>query len=103
MKRSVLTVLVLLVLSFFFVSAASAEKMETATGKVSAIDPDGQGIVIMTKAGKGARDVGVVVTPDTMVKVKGKKAALSSIKVGDKITIKYVRSTDLFAKQIIKK
>jgi Cu/Ag efflux protein CusF len=99
MKRSALMVLVLLFLSLFLVNAASAQKMETVTGKVAAIDPEGKGIVVM----KGAMDVGTIVSPDTMIKVKGKKAALGDIKVGDKVTVKYERSNDLYAKQIMKK
>jgi Cu/Ag efflux protein CusF len=103
MKRSVLLVMVLLCASLFVANIASAQKMETATGKVTAIDPDGKGIVIMTGTGDGAMDVGTIVGSDTVVKVKGKEAALNDIKVGDTITIKYEKSTDLFAKQIIKK
>ena len=48
-------------------------------------------------------DVGCVVDKDTVVKVKGKKATLSDIKVGDMVTVRYLRSSDLLAREIIKK
>jgi Cu/Ag efflux protein CusF len=77
--------------------------METATGKVIGIDSEGKGIAITMGQGKTAMLVGAIVSPDTVIQVKGKKAGLSDIKVGDKVTIKYERSTDLYAKKIIKK
>ena len=103
MKRLALSVTVLICACLLLAGAAAAQKMETATGKVSAVDPDGKGIVIMTGTGKGAMDVGVIVGSDTVVKIKGKPASLADIKVGDMVMIKYEKSTDLFAKQIMKK
>jgi len=103
MKRLALSVMVLICASLLLVGAAAAQKMETATGKVTAVDPEGKGIVIMVGIGDKAMDVGTVVGSDTVVKIKGKQASVSDIKVGDMVTIKYEKSTDLFAKQIIKK
>jgi Cu/Ag efflux protein CusF len=106
MKRSVVMIVVLVMASFFLVSVAPAaekSKMETATGKVTAIDPQGKAITISAKAGKEAMDVGTIVDKDTMVKVKGKAATLNDIKVGDTVTIRYLRSDNLYAKEIIKK
>ena len=114
MKRSMTMVLVVLAALFFFAGIALAAgeadkgmskkgKMETATGKVTAIDSEGKGITIDTKTAKGMMDVGTIVDQETVVKVGGKKASLSDIKVGDTVTIRYLRSTDLFAKGIRKK
>ncbi|OPY77245.1 MAG: hypothetical protein A4E65_02843 [Syntrophorhabdus sp. PtaU1.Bin153] len=103
MKRSAFLVLFLLCASLFLVNTAYAQKMETATGKVVGIDSEGKGIAITTGEGKTAMLVGAIVSPDTVVEVKGKKANLSDINVGDKVTIKYEKSTDLYAKKIMKR
>ena len=107
MKNITKVVLVLLALSFFLAGTAMAAekgKMETATGKVTAIDPEGKGIVIGVKSiTPDLLDVGCVIDKDTVIKVNGKKATLKDIKVGDTVTIRYLRSSDLFAKEIIKK
>ena len=107
MKRFTKVLLVFVILSFCLAGAAMAQekgKMETATGKVTAIDPQGKGITIGVKSDTPDKmDVGCIVDKDTVVKVKGKKASLNDIKVGDTVTIRFMRSTDLFAKEIIKK
>jgi len=106
MKRPVVVVCLMVAVSFFLanaVMAAEAVKTETKTGKVTSIDPQGKAITISAKAGKEALDVGVIVDKDTMIKVKGKAATLKDIKVGDTVTIRYVRSNDLYAKVITKK
>lgn len=78
-------------------------KMETATGKVTSIDPQGKAITVSAMAGKEAMDVGTVVDKDTMIKVSGKAATLKDIKVGDTVTIHFLRSDNLYAKEIVKK
>ena len=106
MKRWSVTALVFLALAFFFMNAVAAEqtgKMETAFGKVTAIDPQGKGITISEKAGKESMDVGCIVDKDTVIKIKGKKESLDDLKVGDTVTIHYLRSNDLYAKEIVKK
>jgi len=107
MKRFAKVLLVFMILSIAVSGMAMAQekgKMETATGKVTAIDPEGKGITIGVKSTTPDKmDVGCVVDKDTVVKVKGKKATLNDIKVGDTVTIRFLRSTDLFAKEIIKK
>ena len=103
MKRVALIGFVLVCVSLLAAGVASAQKMESVTGKVSAVDPEGKGIVVMKGSGDSAMDVGTIVSPDTVVKVKGKKASISDIKAGDMVTIKFERSTDLFAKEIVKK
>jgi Cu/Ag efflux protein CusF len=102
MKRIASTVLVMAGLSLMCAGPVAA-KMETATGKVTAIDAEGKAIVIVQGKGYSARTVGPIVSPDTVIKVKGKKADLKSIKVGDKVTVKLERSDNQYAKQIIKK
>ncbi len=47
-------------------------------------------------------DVGTVVDKDTIVKVKGKEASLKDVKVGDTVTVRFLRSNDLYAKEIMK-
>lgn len=76
MKKPVFVVLAA-ALSVLLVTAAMAAesgKMETATGKVTSIDPEGTAITISANmGGKEAMDVGTIVDKDTIVKVKGKK------------------------------
>lgn len=76
-------------------------KMETATGKVTSVDPGGKAITISERiGGKETLDVGTIVSKDTTVKIKGKEATLGDIKVGDTVTIRYLKSDDLYAKEI---
>ena len=83
---------------------AELGKMQIATGKVTSVDPEGKAITISENiAGKGALDVGTIVDKDTLVKIKGKEATLGDIKVGDTVTINYLKSNDLYAKEIVKK
>ena len=86
---------------------AKAEAVRSETGKVTAIDPAGKGIVITTGQGQAAMDVGAVIQPDTVLMVKGKKVPLAqlqdSVQVGDTVTVKYIKTSDLYAKEIIKK
>ena len=106
MKRSVVILFVLVIASFLMVSILAAQekgKMETATGKVTSIDPEGKAITISAKTGGETMDVGTIVNADTKVMVKGKPASLSDIKEGDSVTIRYLKSDDLYAKEITKK
>ncbi len=87
--------------------AADTSKVMSGTGKVTAVDTEGKGIVIDVGSGKQAMTVGTVVGPDTKLMVKGKDVPLSDlqkdVKVGDTVTPKYEKSNDLYAKEIIKK
>jgi hypothetical protein len=107
MKRFQVVILVAVVFSFFLVNAVAAVEagiMRVATGKVTAVDPGGKGIVVSEKiGGKETMDVGTIVDKDTVIKVKGKKAPLNDIAVGDTVTIRYLKSDDLYAKEIVKK
>ena len=86
---------------------AGAAGTETRTGKVIAVDPQGKAIVITVGSGKAALTVGTVIKADTKLMVKGKSMPLSdlekALKVGDTVTVKYVRTDDLYATEIVKK
>ena len=106
MKSSWLTIPVLVLVACSLVAsvfAAEGGKMETATGKVTAIDPQGKAITISAMAGKEAMDVGAIVDKGTVIKVGGKSAALNDIKVGDTVTIRYLRSDNVYPREITKK
>ena len=97
---------VLLVVVVFLAGVVTAQemgKMQTATGEVTSIDPQGTAITVSWKVGKQALDVGAIADKDTMVKVKGKAATLQDIKVWDTVTIRYLKSDNLYAKEITKK
>ncbi len=109
-KASLLTVL----LAFFlvlglagFYQAVAKEGMESYSGKVTAVDPQGTAIVIESGTGKAALTVGAVIKPDTVLMVKGKKMPIADIakevKAGDMVSLKIERTTDLYAKEISKK
>ena len=108
MKRCVLPI-IFLVAACLLLGAAhvGAAGTETKTGKVIAVDPEGKAIVIDVGTGKEALDVGTIIKEDTKLMVKGKSVPLSGlqkeVKVGDRVTIKYVRTDDLYATEIVKK
>ncbi len=111
MKRTVLFC-ALLALTFLLSSVVATQvlaqgKMETFSGPVKAVDPDGKAIVIESSAIKGGLTVGAIVTSDTVLMVKGKKMAITDltkeIKEGDQVALKIERTTDLYAKEISKK
>ena len=83
------------------------EKMESFSGKVTAVDAAGKAIVIESGTGKAALTVGAIVTPDTVLMVKGKKMAIADlakeVKPGDMVGLKIERTADLYAKEISKK
>lgn len=60
-------------------------------------------ITISWNVGKEALDVRTIVDNGTLVKVGGKSATLQDIKVGDTVTIGYLKSDNLYAKEIAKK
>lgn len=101
--RKVGLLLIFLLLFAVVNSASSSNSLRTFTGKVTAIDPDGKAIVVSERVGKSEMVVGVIVTPETVVEIGGKKACVKCLKVGDRVTIIYERTTDLYAKKIVKK
>ena len=107
-KVALLLVLCLLIgLGSAGLALAQGEKTESFSGKVTSVDPDGKAIVIENGTGKKALTVGAIVTPTTVLTVKGKKAAIADltkqVKVGDMVSLKISRTTDLYAKEISKK
>ena len=86
---------------------ASESKMESYSGKVTAVDPGGKAIVVDVGTGKNAMVVGAIVTADTVLMVKDKKMAIAGlakeVKAGDNVALKIERTTDLYAKEISKK
>ena len=107
-KHFVCTLFFVLVLVLFTgLIHAGAAGTQSGTGKVIAIDPGGQAIVIDVGAGKSPMTVGAVIKADTTLVIKGKHVPLSDlqkdIQVGDRVTLKYTKTDDLYAKEIIKK
>jgi hypothetical protein len=103
--RSVVSVIFAVFMVLFFVvsavCAAQQGTMRTVTGKVVAVDDAGKGIVVSTPIGNNqVMDVGAIVNAETVIKVAGKKASLSDIKVGDTAKLRYLKSDDLYAKEI---
>jgi phosphoenolpyruvate synthase/pyruvate phosphate dikinase len=97
-----------LVFGLAMLSQAVAQgKMESFSGEVTAVDPGCKAIVIESGKGKAALVVGAIITPDTVLMVKGKKMAIADlakeVKAGDKVTLRIERTTDLYAKEIAKK
>jgi hypothetical protein len=106
MKRSVLMMSGTLLVVFLLASMAMAEetgKMETAIGEVTSVDPQGTAITFSWNVGKDTLVVGTIVDKDTMVKIKGKTADVQDIKVGDTVTVRFLKSDNLYAKEITKK
>jgi hypothetical protein len=87
------------------IAQAEMDKVVSATGKVTAVEAGG--IVIDWKVGNETLTVGVIVQPETTLMVKGKTVPIAdlekSVSVGDTVTLKYVKSTDLYGKQVVKK
>jgi len=106
MKRSTAMMCALLLVAFFLAGVATAQetgKMMTATGVVASVDPQGTAITISLKVGEETLDVGTIVDNGTVIKVGAKPPTLQDIKVGDIVTIRYLKSDNLYAKEITKK
>ena len=86
---------------------AQGEKTRSFAGKVTAVDPDGKAIVVQSGGGKKGLTVGAIITPETVLMVKGKKMDIGDlkkqVKEGDMVSLKISRTTDLYAKEISKK
>ncbi len=73
--------------------AASAEKKAPAkvkqvTGEVTAVDAVAKTLTVKGKAG----DVAITADDKTSVKIGTEKKSLADVKVGDKVTVKYVEA-----------
>lgn len=102
MKKAFCFVLILTIFSLL-ATEAFPQASKTFSGKVKAIDPSGRAIVVYQGEGKSEMVVGAIVTNETEVVVRGKPASLKDLKVGDQVTLIYVRTDDLYAKKIVKK
>ncbi|NMC73151.1 MAG: hypothetical protein GYA56_02130 [Geobacteraceae bacterium] len=103
MKRSTMFLAMFVMTSFLTIGLLAAEEtgtMRTAHGRVISIDPEGKAITIATPAGT---DVGTIVNQNTKIRIKGKLASLKDINEGDAVTIRYLKSDDLYAKEVVKK
>ncbi len=107
MRRYGFLVLIVLAAYFLTTGLAFAEAAKSATGKVTAIDPQGKAIVVETGKGKNALTIGAIVEADTKLKAKGKNVPASdlgkTVNPGDTVTIKWVKTDNLYAKEIAKK
>lgn len=106
MKRtgSFIVLGVLFLFAFSIVASATGMGMRTVTGKVTGVDDNGRGIAVTAMAGGVEMVAGAIVTDATRITVKGKKASISDIRTGDRVTMTYAyEKDDLYAKKIMKK
>lgn len=106
MKRTgcfiVFGVLLLFVLSI--AASATGMGMRTVTGKVTGVDENGRGIAVTAMVGGVEMVAGAIVTGETQITVKGKKASMKDIRTGDRVTMTYAyEKNDLYAKKIRKR
>ncbi len=107
MKKTVLSaalgILLVLILAAAGLSIESGAA-RTMTGKVIGVDDAGKGLSISSMAGGKEIVAGAIVTNETDIRVKGKKAELSQIKPGDRVTMTYVyQNNELYATKVTKK
>jgi Cu/Ag efflux protein CusF len=83
----------------------AAGNVQSMTGTVVAVDPDGNGISVEGRLDGKAWVVAAIVTPETKISLKGKKgASLSDVKEGDQVNLKWTRAeNDLYATSISEK
>lgn len=109
MRKRIFAVLTVftLVLAAAAIAYSDSSQAMSQTGKVTAVDPEGKGIVISVGKGDQALDVGTIIEDDTQLKVDGKSVPLSNlqedVKVGDTVTLRYERTDNLYARQIEKR
>jgi len=74
-------------------SLASAEegRVRQMTGKVSAVTLSSKTIVVEIPLGKDSLTVGGEITDETEISVNGKTATLNDIKVGDRVTVRWIK------------
>jgi Cu/Ag efflux protein CusF len=102
MRKAALFVVCFMVVFAAVVSAEDARNVQSMTGTVIGVDPDGKGISVEGKLDGKAWVVAATVTPETRISLKGKKdASLSDIKEGDKVNLKWTKTeNDLYATSI---
>jgi hypothetical protein len=99
---------VLVLVLFIGLIYGEAAGTQSGTGRVIAIDPHERAIVINTAGtGNSAMTIGAVIEGDTALVIRGKNVPVSDllkeVRVGDRVTLKYTKTDDLYAKEIIKK
>jgi len=105
MKTLKILLSVLVLLFLFAASGYAAEgSTRTVSGQVAAVD--NQAIVVDVGSGKTLLDVGAIIQSDTELMVKGKSTPIGDlaekVKVGDSVTLTYVMTDNLYAKEIVK-
>ena len=81
----------LLTVLFFSLASAQEGRVQQMTGKVSAVTLSSKTIVVEIPLGKDSLTVGGEVTDETEVSVDGKTATLNDIKVGDRVTVRWIK------------
>jgi Cu/Ag efflux protein CusF len=113
MRKAVLLAVCFVVVLGLVVSTADAQihhektagNVQSMTGVVIGIDPNGGGISVEGTLEGKTWVVAATVTPETKISLKGKKgASLSDIKEGDQVNLKWTRTeNDLYATSISEK
>lgn len=107
MRRSVYRIILAMLFLFLLTSTAMSMNpgmTRSMTGKVIGVDENGKGISISSMVGGQEIVAGAIVTEATTVHVKGRKAGIADIKVGDTVTLTYsYEKDDLYAKKVVKK
>jgi len=107
MRRSIVCAILAMSFLLLFISAATsmdAGMTRSMTGKVIGVDDNGKGISISSMVGGKEIVAGAIVTEATTVHVKGRKAGITDINAGDRVTLTYsYEKDDLYAKKIVKK
>jgi hypothetical protein len=107
MKKTIWSAVLAMALLLVFVAlglSIESGATRTVTGSVIGVDSGGKGLAVSTGEGGQAMVAGAIVNDSTDIRIKGKKADLTQIKTGDKVTMTYAyQDNDLYAKKITKK
>lgn len=93
MKRKKVLVAGAILFTVLFFSLASAQegRVRQMTGKVSAVTLSSKTIVVEIPLGKDSLTVGGEITDETEISIDGKTATLNDIKVGDRVTVRWIK------------
>lgn len=86
-------------------TASQAEKKSEShrvRGEVTSVEPDAKTMVVKAMEGKKELTVGVDVTDKTIIRKGKTHKALSDIKVGDRVWMKYQRTNDKLVANFIR-
>ncbi|MBI3989658.1 MAG: hypothetical protein HY347_08570 [candidate division NC10 bacterium] len=90
-KKALLAGAILLAVLFFSLTSAQEGRVQQMTGKVSALTLSSKTIVMEIPLGRDSLTVGGEVTDETEISVDGKTATLNDIKVGDRVTVRWIK------------